>query len=386
MREMYEFFAGGGMAHAGMGEAWKCTFANDFDPMKGETYAANWGGDHLVIDDVNNVKVSDLPGQADLAWASFPCQDLSLAGNYNGIGHHASKEQTRSGAFWAFWSKMRGLAAEGRAPALIVLENVFGVLTSNQGKDFAAIGSTLSGSGYRFGAVVVDASHFLPQSRPRVFVVGVRSDVAIPESAVSEMPHSVWHPTALCRAYDGLSKEAKKKWVWWHMSVPTERLVKLEDVIESKPSDVEWHSPEQTQGIIDLMDRTNKRKLDQALAVKKKIVGTIYRRTRMDGEGVKRQRAEVRFDGTAGCLRTPSGGSSRQTIMVVEKGVVRTRLLSAREAVRLMGLSDSYKLPKRYNDAYHVAGDGVAVPVVEHLRKELFDVLIAANVPLEMAA
>ena len=108
-------------------------------------------------------------------------------------------------------------------------------------------------------------------------------------------------------------------------------------------------------------------------------VGGIYRRTRPDGGGTKRQRAEVRFDGVAGCLRTPAGGSSRQTILVVEGRTVRSRLLSPREAARLMGLSDEYVLPARYNDAYHVCGDGVCVPVVRHIAAHVLEPLLNIN-------
>ena len=52
---------------------------------------------------------------------------------------------------------------------------------------------------------------------------------------------------------------------------------------------------------------------------------------------------------------------------MVEGKRVRSRLLSPREAARLMGLDDDYVLPERYNDAYHVCGDGVCVPVVRHI-------------------
>src|SRR4051812_34472413 len=106
MRDFYEFFAGGGMARMGLGIDWRCAFANDFDSMKAETYAANWG-EHIRCADVATVKLTDLPGQVDLAWASFPCQDLSLAGDNRGLGHHATKERTRSGTFWPFWNLMR---------------------------------------------------------------------------------------------------------------------------------------------------------------------------------------------------------------------------------------------------------------------------------------
>jgi DNA (cytosine-5)-methyltransferase 1 len=81
----YEFFAGGGMARAGLGSGWKCLFANDFDHKKGESYRKNWGDKELKTLDVGKLKTSDLPGFADLAWASFPCQDLSLAGGGAGL-------------------------------------------------------------------------------------------------------------------------------------------------------------------------------------------------------------------------------------------------------------------------------------------------------------
>jgi len=379
MKTFYEFFAGGGMARAGLGEGWSCRFANDFDPMKGETYSANWGGNHLIVDDVRNISLASLPEEADLAWASFPCQDLSLAGNHVGIGHSDSDNPTRSGAFWAFWGKILGLAKEGRAPRIVVLENVLGILTSNKGKDFAAIGATLAKSGYRFGAVVVDASLFLPQSRPRVFIVAIRGDLITPKEIKAYEPSAPWHPITLVRAYEGMSEEAKHQWVWWSMSVPAVRAVTLDEIIQDKPTGVAWHTEEETGRLLKMMDKINLAKVEKAKQQEIRVVGTIYKRTRLDEEGVKRQRAEVRFDGTAGCLRTPSGGSSRQIIMVVKGNVVRTRLLSPREAGSLMGLPGNYILPEKYNDAYHVAGDGVVVPVVSHLRNQLFDQIIDAN-------
>ena len=111
----------------------------------------------------------------------------------------------------------------------------------------------------------------------------------------------------------------------------------------------------------------------------KRAVGTVYRRMRTDTNGSKHQRAEVRFDDLAGCLRTPAGGSSRQSILVIDGQRVRSRLLSPREAARLMGLDDSYILPDRYNDAYHVCGDGVCVPVVRHIAQTLIEPILRAN-------
>ena len=116
----YEFFAGAGMARAGLGDRWRCLFANDFDHKKAATYRLNWGMDNFVCSDVREVKSTDLQQTADLVWASFPCQDLSLAGGGAGL------KGERSGTFWPFWDLMTKLVADGREPSMIVLENVCG--------------------------------------------------------------------------------------------------------------------------------------------------------------------------------------------------------------------------------------------------------------------
>lgn len=385
MPSFYEFFAGGGMARAGLSERWECLFANDFDSAKASAYRRNWGGDELIEGDINDLVPAALPGQADLAWASFPCQDLSLAGNGGGLGHRAAKTQTRSGTFWPFWGLMRGLAAEGRAPGLIAVENVCGALTSHEGRDFAAIGSAFSGAGYRFGAIVMDARHFVPQSRPRLFIVGVRRDLPVPEPLKTEGPIRPWHTVALEQAHGRLSAEARRRWVWWCLRAPKPISPRFADVIETKPRGVSWHSPDETAYLLSLMNEGNLAKVEAAKRAGRRVVGGVYRRIRPGPDGVKRQRAEVRFDDLAGCLRTPTGGSSRQSVLLVEGERVRSRLLSPREAARLMGLADDYSLPSRYNDAYHLLGDGVVVPVVRHLAANLLEPLLAATPALAAA-
>lgn len=364
----YEFFAGGGMARAGLGDGWQCLFANDIDEKKASSYVANWGDDHLVLKDVSVLTTRDLSGRADLAWASFPCQDLSLAGAGAGI------RAERSGTFWPFWELMRGLNKEGRGPKLIVLENVNGALTSHAGKDFADIATALAGSDYRFGAVVIDAVHFLPQSRPRLFIIGVHSDTVIPSELCASAPDPRWHTKALVEAHKKISKMTDLKWLWWTLALPKGRKTTLSEIIEDDPKGISWHTMQETERLLEMMTDVNLTKVKQATKSGILTVGTVYRRTR---NGI--QRAEVRFDNVAGCLRTPSGGSSRQTILIVEGNKLRSRLLSPREAARLMGLSDSYILPKNYNAAYHLAGDGVAVPVVRHLTKQIIEPLLLGS-------
>ena len=367
MPSFYEFFAGGGMARAGLGKGWKCLFANDIDPKKASSYAENWGGSKLKVGDVAGLRTADIPGRADLAWASFPCQDLSLAGNGAGL------EGGRSGAFWPFWEHIRNLGIEGRAPHIVVLENVRGILSSHGGRDFAAIANELVHEGYRLGAVVIDAAAFLPQSRPRVFIAGVRAGLEIPHRLERPGPDPLWHPAHLCSAHEKLSPRAKSAWIWWNLPEPARRADSLADVLESEPASVNWHTAAETQRLLSMMSPVNRAKVEAARATGRPVVGTIYRRIRQDKSGERTQRAEVRFDNIAGCLRTPAGGSSRQTVLIVEGDRVRSRLLSPREVIRLMGLPDDYRLPKNYNEAYHLAGDGVAVPVVRFLAANLLE-------------
>lgn len=380
MPEFYEFFAGGGMARTGLGAGWTCRFANDFDPKKGAAYRENFGGAELRVGDVRAVTPADLPGVADLAWASFPCQDLSLAG----VG--AGLKGERSGTFYPFWDVMTALIAENRAPAIIALENVCGALTSHGGKDFEAICRTYADAGYRAGALVINADLFVPQSRPRLFVVGVRADVAIPPALLAETPLEPFHSKALRKAVQRLPEDLQAGFLWWNLPVPKPRALSLADVIEDAPDSVEWHSAAKTRELLAMMSPVNAEKVEQAKRAGRRMVGGIYRRTRLNHNGAKVQRAEVRFDDVSGCLRTPAGGSSRQVIMVVDGARVRTRLISARETARLMGLADDYRLPRNYNEAYHLTGDGVAVDVVRHLARHLFEPILSEAAALAEVA
>lgn len=371
----YEFFAGGGMARAGLGSGWTCLLANDICEKKAATYAENWGADHLKVGDVYDMSTADLPGHADMAWASFPCQDLSLAGNYAGL------KGERSGAFWGFWRLIKALARAGRKPSVIALENVYGTLTSHGGKDFEAIAKALVSEGYRFGAVVVDGVHFVPQSRLRLFIVAFDADILAPAEILAERATPAWHPDAIIRAYNRLPKKLKDAWRWLSMPEPTQRMETIENLIEQPPTGVKWHTQAETDCLLAMMTPINRQKVIAAQASGAFSVGTIYKRTR---EGI--QRAEIRFDGISGCLRTPGGGSSRQTIVIVDGPSIRSRLLSPREAARLMGLPDTYKLPARYNDAYMLAGDGLVVPAVAHVARHIIEPILDSRCATRQAA
>jgi DNA (cytosine-5)-methyltransferase 1 len=369
--KFYEFFCGGGMARAGLGQNWECVFANDIDVKKAESYKLNWGEDEIKVNDIAKITTDYLSNHADLTWASFPCQDLSSAGSGAGLAG------ARSGTFWPFWNIVKELRIENRVPKIIVLENVCGTLTSHEGKDFSAICNAMQKEEYRFGAVVMDAVDFLPQSRPRLFFIGIQKDLTDVSIFTRESPDLKWHPKTLINAYQKLEKATKDSWVWWNIPHPTKRNNKLADCIEENPESVDWHTPAETQRLISLMSPHNLAKLQKIKIWGRPKVGTIYKRTRKNENGIKVQRAEVRFDDISGCLRTPSGGSSRQIMLFVHNEEIRSRLISTRETARLMGLPDNYKLPTKYNDAYHLTGDGVVVPVVDYISRHILEPILS---------
>lgn len=357
----YEFFAGGGMARLGLGAAWTCLFSNDFDAKKVASYRENFApANEMHHGDVALVKPTQLPNHATLAWASFPCQDLSLAGNGKGLAGD------RSGVFWAFWKLMQELGKEGRRPPILALENVSGLITSHGGQDLTNLITALSAEGYRVGAVALDGALFVAQSRPRVFLVAVARGVSMPKGVLAKVPNPTWHPQSLQDVVENLTPEVRKDWLWWKLPLPKEEAPHLLDIIEREPQGVKWHTADETKKLLSMMTPGNLAKVTEAKKAGTMQVGTIYKRTRLNI-----QRAEIRFDGVSGCLRTPSGGSSRQLVMVVEGNKVRSRLISPRETARLMGLPETYALPERYNDTYHLTGDGLVVPAVSWIEQHI---------------
>ena len=372
----FEFFAGGGMARAGLDDQWQCLFANDKDRVKASTYIRNWGDSHFDSRDIREIQISDLSGDSDLAWASFPCQDLSVAGNGLGIGVSGTEGFTRSGALWPFLDLIDKLRQESRQPPLLVLENVVGLLTLERGRDFAAICLRLGELGYRYGAVIIDTKHFLPQSRPRVFIIAIRSDLSIPRKLYNDVATTSWHTPTLLRTYESLPYQVQENWIWWDLGpAPLLKENALESIIQLEGS--EWHAPEETKRITNMMAPIHLARLEQAKYRDSVTVGSLYLRMSREG-GINKQRAEITFSPILGCLRTPRGGGSRPRIIAAGCGEVRTRLLSAKEAAALMGLSETYVLPELYQHAFKVIGDGVAVPPVRFLADRLLEPLAIA--------
>jgi DNA (cytosine-5)-methyltransferase 1 len=353
-----DFFAGSGLVREGLKPEFETVWANDNCPKKRAVYEANHPKDRFCPSDIEDVEGHELPA-AELAWASFPCQDLSLAGNLNGI-----KKGTRSGLFWEWIRVLDEMRGRGKRPPILVAENVGGFVVAHGGKHFKLAYVALRERGYRVGAVMIDARLFLPQSRPRAFVIAAREEISL--AGLSQgVPSERFHPAGLVKTASVLTDSG---WVWWSLPIPSGRTRLFSDLCElGAPCD----PPLKTRYLRSMLSPVNKAKLDLAIRSGRFLVGTGYRRTRPNENGRPVQRLELRFDGIAGCLRTPEGGSSRQVVLIVNQGQVRSRLMTVRETARLMGAPDSYLLPGSYNDGYRAMGDAVAVPVTRWLTRHL---------------
>lgn len=357
-----EFFAGGGMARAGLGSKWQCVFANDFDQTKVSCYRENWTSDHLIHGDIRFVSPESIPDNLELAWASTPCQNFSSAGIGDGLlGNYSS-------IFLAWWELIRQKISAGSPPKIIVLENVRGLLRSRKGQDFHTLAESFTSAGYKFGVVLVDTIHFLPQSRPRIFLIAVRGDQNIPRSLFTELPITTWHPSDLINAVENLPANIRERYIWWHLPKPPALELTISDILDHEG--LAWHSPAQTQKLLDTMSHIHREKIRIAANSTSRIIGTLFRRMRPH-EGKSRSFTEVRFDGIAGCLRASDGGSSRQMLIVIDGESVKTRHMTSRESARLMGLPENYSLPTVKTHAAKLIGDGVAVPVVRFLSDSL---------------
>jgi len=255
------------------------------------------------------------------------------------------------------------MKAHGTLPPVLVAENVVGFLVAEGGRYFREALEALSGFGYRVGSVVIDASMFVAQSRSRAFVIAVANGTNC-TGFTKASPSSVFHPKSVQNVHISCASETQ---TWWHLPLPEGKPLPFSELCDrDAPCDL----PEKTERLIALLGPLARRKLDILRDSGGFFAGTAYRRTRPDDRGKKVQRLEVRFDGVAGCLRTPNGGSSRQTVLLVDQGKVSSRLLTPRECAKLMGAPD-YRLEGSYNDCYRAMGDAVAVPVTRWLTQNL---------------
>lgn len=372
-----EFFAGIGLIREGLSDSgWNCVYANDIDPKKEEQYVARFGGEHFHREDVKKTQaildvISENPV---LATASFPCIDLSLAGHWRGFeGEHSS-------TFFAFADVLA--AMKGRLPKLVMLENVAGLLSSHNGKDFSSVATSLANLGYFLDSFVIDAKYFVPQSRVRVFVIGIHESVIGKCESVrsNEGALPLWNGS--CRRIGNLwparlaqlmeTIELPTGWIVTPIEQPPTVRQHLREFIDLDECQ-EWWDSAQVAKHFDMMSDLHKSQVNLLMQDKHSIhVGTIYRRKRYG-----KTRAEIRFDGMAGCLRVPRGGSARQIVLVIDNGKLRIRWMSPREYARLQG-TPNFPLVGRPGQQMAGFGDAVCVPVIRWIDQQVLTPLYEA--------
>jgi DNA (cytosine-5)-methyltransferase 1 len=360
-----EFFAGIGLVRVGLESAGiDVVFANDIEASKHEMYAGHFGEDassHFVVGDIGKVKGKDLPG-IDLAWASFPCTDLSLAGNRKGL------VGVESGTFWEFTRILDEM--EDERPAVVALENVVGLATSHNGDDLVAAIRELNRLDYSVDVLTLDARRFVPQSRPRLFLVGAQ---VAPEDVVD--PNSELRPDWLQIPYGDPTLRMHRAKV---PAPPAPMTSGLGEVVERQG--VDWWDEERTRRFIDSLSDFQADRLMALRRQKSTTFRTAYRRTR-NGVAVW----EVRPDDISGCLRTARGGSSKQAVVRVGHGKVSVRWMTPREYARLMGADDYAIDDIRPNQVLFGFGDAVCVPVVGWLAENYLVPLVRGELAPGMA-
>ncbi|MCA9268990.1 MAG: DNA (cytosine-5-)-methyltransferase, partial [Planctomycetales bacterium] len=292
-----EFFAGIGLVRLALEQAgWQVAFANDIDENKARMYRDNWpADDHLAVGDIHQLDPHSVP-RCELFTASFPCNDLSIAGKGAGL---SGKE---SSAYWGFLQIIKALGED--RPPLVLLENVLGFLTRDGGKDLAVALSALNELGYSVDAFVLNASHWVPQSRPRLFIVATeRPPVDVPLLGIE----CDARPPALARF---IRTRADIGWNVRPLPPLPQRRTSLADILEDLPDDDErWWSDERADYFMNQLSPKHAEEAQGMIAGDEYSYAPAFRRVRKG-----KSMAELRTDGLAGCLRTPRGGSGRQIL------------------------------------------------------------------------
>ncbi|EME8538593.1 DNA cytosine methyltransferase [Salmonella enterica] len=339
-----EFFAGIGLARAGMEQAGIQTiWSNDYDLNKKLMYEGHWKSHELLLADIHSLKSEDLP-TADVAWASSPCTDLSLAGKR--IGLRGGRE---SSAFFGFTDLLAGM--NERRPEVIVLENVTGLASSHNREDLRAAVKEFNALGYAVDAITLDARRFVPQSRPRLFLIGAKNPI------------------------DGGEQDTclRPDWLSWVHKDPEVRtfimpLPKAPELlgqgftheIEAMPdNDPRWWNADKVALFKESMTTVQRERLEHFVALDGTTARTAYRRTRNSIPVW-----EMRAEDISGCLRTARGGSSKQAVAIMGRGELKIRWMTGLEYARLMG-AGWYTLENlRDSQIQYGFGDAVVVPVV----------------------
>ena len=329
-----DLFAGiGGLRSAFEQAGGSCVFSSEWDRFSQQTYRANFTENREIFGDITKVAVSDIPDH-DILVGGFPCQPFSLAGvsKKNSLGRkHGFLDETQGTLFFDILRILKK-----HRPAAFLLENVKNLRSHDNGRTFEVILNSLTNDlDYKVKFKIVDAAHFLPQSRQRIVLVGFRehndfcfSNVVLPPKGKITLS-SILHPE------DG-SEPPESHYTEGPLAKVSEKYTL---------SDKLW----------DYLQR---------YAEKHKAKGNGFGYGLVGPDDVSRTlSARYYKDGSEILVRREKGGNPRR--------------LTPRECARLMGFNDTFKIPVSDTQAYKQFGNSVAIPAFTPIASELLRALKA---------
>jgi DNA (cytosine-5)-methyltransferase 1 len=321
-----DLFAGiGGFRRAFTSVGGRCVFTSEWDRFAQETYRANYG-DHELHGDIRAISANDIPDH-DVLLAGFPCQPFSLAGvsKKNSLGRKHGFECETQGTLFFDIERI----IEAKQPRAFLLENVKNLASHDRGRTFEVIKRTLTEKlGYRIESRIIDGGRFVPQHRERIYIVGVRPDIA---------GHFDWSNVAI----PGESEAPRLR-----------SILHAED--GSEPSEPRFLDEKgRVLSKYVLTDHLWKYLQDYAKKHQEKGNGFGFGLVGPD-DRARTLSARYHKDGSEILIKQPKGNPRR---------------LTPRECARLMGFDSPgeplFKIPVSDTQAYRQFGNSVVVPVVK---------------------
>jgi DNA (cytosine-5)-methyltransferase 1 len=161
----FSLFSGVGGFEQGFPKDWEGIGMSEIDRFASQVLKYNYPNVRNY-GDISKIDWRQVP-DFDVLTGGSPCQDFSIAGKRRGL------TGSRSALAWEYIRCLRD-----KQPRYFIWENVKGVLSSNEGKDFECICEEFCKSGYAIDFEVLNAKNFgVPQNRERIFLIGKRLDL-----------------------------------------------------------------------------------------------------------------------------------------------------------------------------------------------------------------
>ncbi len=306
-----DLFAGiGGTRLAFEKAGGECVFTSEWDKFCHYTYYANFG--EKPAGDITKIDAADIPDH-DVLLAGFPCQPFSIAGVSKKISlgrEHGFDDKLQGNLFF----DIARILKEKR-PKVFMLENVKNLKSHDKGKTYKVISDTLKLLNYKIFVKIVDAKHYVPQHRERIFIVG-------------------------------FDKKKFRNIKFKFPKMPEARRYELDEIL--------------------LSDVDNKYTLTERLWL---YLKNYAKKHRERGNGFGYGLIDSTKDKYTRTLsaRYYKDGSE----ILIKQDKRRPRRLTPRECARLMGFDDSFKIVVSDTQAYRQFGNSLVVPVVEDIASKI---------------